>query len=44
MKKMIAFGAGSYYEMNKEELEKRYNIVALCDNDKRKSGYYMENL
>lgn len=38
MKEMIAFGAGNYYEMNKEEIEKKYNIVALCDNDKEKTG------
>ncbi len=38
MKTVIAFGAGSYYQNNREKIDKEYDIVAFCDNAPEKIG------
>lgn len=38
MEKILVFGAGGYYELTKEALQRQYAIVALVDNDQKKIG------
>lgn len=43
MTKVIAFGAGNFFESRKTEIEKEYDIVVFCDSDIQKKGTLFNN-
>ena len=44
LKKAVIFGLGTRYEAIKDDLSKRYNVVALADNSKDKIGTVIDGL